>query len=74
LLLQLQLLLLLELLPIRNQKCLIKSSQRIKTIIDPRIPETNALSAPPITDPSMTIQIASVNFAFSEPTKNTQTG
>lgn len=52
----------------QSKKCLIKSNQRINTIIDPKIPETNALRAPPITEPSTTIQIASVNFAFSEPT------
>jgi len=52
----------------QSKKCLIKNNHITKTIIEPMIPDNKALSAPPITEPRITIQIASLNFALSPPT------
>ena len=52
----------------QSKKCLIKPNHIINDIIEPIIPDRNAPSSPPMTAPSITIHIASVNFAFSGPT------
>jgi len=53
----------------QSKKCLTRASQRINDIIAPIMPEKKAPRIAPITDPRTTIQTASLNLAFSAPTK-----
>jgi hypothetical protein len=55
----------------QSKKCLISPSQTMNIIMAAIIPPMKRLKSPtmlPITIPRVTIQIASVNFAFSLPT------
>jgi len=52
----------------QSKKCFTKASQIISWIMAAIIPVKKAPKNVPITVPMMTIQIASVNFAFSFPT------
>jgi hypothetical protein len=52
----------------QSKKCLINASQTMNMIKAAIKPPMRAPTIAPITTPRMTIQIASVNFAFSLPT------
>lgn len=57
----------------QSKKCLINPSHTISVIINPMIPNPNALMIAPITTPNTTIQMASVNFAFCFPARDLPT-
>jgi hypothetical protein len=57
----------------QSKKCLIRASQITNMMIAATKPPTKAPTIAPITTPRTTIQIASVNLAFSFPTKALQT-
>jgi len=52
----------------QSKKCLIRYNHISKTTMEPMIPDSKALRAAPTTEPRITIQTASLNFAFSSPT------